>query len=98
MSLLLLPQTPPPTAMNRTTGKVKRELLIKVPSPERRTTLVEAIFSCLITKWAFLKRQAMTLTSLKWHSLSNVPVTAATAAALNPSLLLINEKDDLPLL
>lgn len=59
----------PSTAMKTTTGKEMKELLIKVPSPETRTKPLEAIFGCLITKWVFLKRQVVTLSSLKWHLL-----------------------------
>ena len=91
----LCPWTFPSSTMNRTTGKEEMDLLIKRTSLETRTKPLLAIFSCLITKWAFLKRQAVALSSLKWHllssSLSNVLVsTMTTATLLNLNLWLIH--------
>lgn len=45
--------TSPATATDRTTGRDKRELLIKATSLETRTNPLQAIFICLITKWGF---------------------------------------------
>lgn len=42
-------------------GSLKRPLLRQAPQREK------AIFRCLVTKWAFMKRQVWTPRSLEWH-------------------------------
>lgn len=97
--------TSPSPAMNRTTGKEKRELLIKATPLETRTTRSWAIFRCLITKWAFLKRQFVStlqsqvalahVASFIRPSVSNAKGTMqATASLLNLNLLWIQRWTD----
>ncbi len=95
-------ETPPPspsTAMNRTRGRVKRELLIKTTSLETRATPLWAISSRLITKRGFSEETSVWRSAASSGTRSRRPFHAswcqrrwrcqAKAALLNLNLWLI---------